>query len=85
LPSSNVIQSAKAVSLVDLKRGLGVVTGNVRADMAAVARRKWNAPVRVGAGNGADTEIISDVSAHDLVVMRPDSALKKGDPLSIGR
>lgn len=41
LPSKNVIQSAKAVSLVDPKRGLGVVTGNVRADMAAVARRKW--------------------------------------------
>jgi pyruvate/2-oxoglutarate dehydrogenase complex dihydrolipoamide dehydrogenase (E3) component len=41
LPSKNVIQSAKAVSLVDSKRGLGVVTGNVRVDMAAVARRKW--------------------------------------------
>src|SRR6266576_4274361 len=40
LPSKNVIQSAKAVSLVDPKRGLGVVTGNVRVDMAAVARRK---------------------------------------------
>src|SRR5918992_3698456 len=35
LPSKNVIQSAKAVSLVDPKRGLGVVTGNVRVDMAA--------------------------------------------------
>ena len=41
LPSKNVIQSAKAVSLVDAKRGLGVVTGNVRVDMAAVAHRKW--------------------------------------------
>jgi len=41
LPSKNVIQSAKAVSLVDPKRGLGVVTGNVRVDMASVARRKW--------------------------------------------
>ncbi len=41
LPSKNVIYSAKAVSLVDPKRGLGVVTGNVRVDMAAVARRKW--------------------------------------------
>lgn len=41
LPSKNVIQSAKAVALVDSKRGLGVVTGSVRADMAAVARRKW--------------------------------------------
>jgi pyruvate/2-oxoglutarate dehydrogenase complex dihydrolipoamide dehydrogenase (E3) component len=41
LPSKNVIQSAKAVSLVDPTRGLGVVTGNVRVDMAAVARRKW--------------------------------------------
>jgi pyruvate/2-oxoglutarate dehydrogenase complex dihydrolipoamide dehydrogenase (E3) component len=41
LPSKNVIHSAKAVSLVDPKRGLGVVTGNVRVDMASVARRKW--------------------------------------------
>jgi pyruvate/2-oxoglutarate dehydrogenase complex dihydrolipoamide dehydrogenase (E3) component len=41
LPSKNVIQSAKAVSLVDPVRGLGVVTGHVRVDMAAVARRKW--------------------------------------------
>jgi pyruvate/2-oxoglutarate dehydrogenase complex dihydrolipoamide dehydrogenase (E3) component len=41
LPSKNVIHSAKAVSLVDPRRGLGVVTGNVRVDMAAVARRKW--------------------------------------------
>src|SRR4051812_29301935 len=40
LPRKNVIHSAKAVSLVDNKRGLGVVTGNVRLDMAAVARRK---------------------------------------------
>jgi pyruvate/2-oxoglutarate dehydrogenase complex dihydrolipoamide dehydrogenase (E3) component len=42
LPSKNVIYSAKAVSLVDPTRGLGVVAGNVRVDMAAVARRKWN-------------------------------------------
>src|SRR5580698_1348676 len=41
LPSKNVIQSAKSVSLVDPKRGLGVVTGAVRVDMAGVARRKW--------------------------------------------
>jgi pyruvate/2-oxoglutarate dehydrogenase complex dihydrolipoamide dehydrogenase (E3) component len=41
LPSKNVIHSAKALSLVDPKRGLGVVTGSVRVDMAAVARRKW--------------------------------------------
>lgn len=41
LPSKNVIHSAKAISLVDPARGLGVVTGNVRVDMAAVARRKW--------------------------------------------
>jgi pyruvate/2-oxoglutarate dehydrogenase complex dihydrolipoamide dehydrogenase (E3) component len=41
LPSKNVIHSAKAVSLVHPTRGLGVVTGSVRADMAAVARRKW--------------------------------------------
>ena len=41
LPSKNVIHSAKAVSLVNPTRGLGVVTGNIRVDMAAVARRKW--------------------------------------------
>ena len=41
LPSKNVIHSAKAVSLVHPTRGLGVVTGNVRVDMAGVARRKW--------------------------------------------
>ena len=41
LPSKNVIHSAKAVSLVHPTMGLGVVTGSVRVDMAAVARRKW--------------------------------------------
>src|SRR5262245_1696726 len=40
LPSKNVIHSAKAVSLVDPKRGLGIVTGNFRVNMAAVVRRK---------------------------------------------
>ena len=40
LPSKNVIFSAKAVSLVDPKLGLGITTGPVRVDMAAVARRK---------------------------------------------
>jgi pyruvate/2-oxoglutarate dehydrogenase complex dihydrolipoamide dehydrogenase (E3) component len=40
LPSKNLIYSAKAVSLVDPKAGLGVVTGPVRVDMAGVARRK---------------------------------------------
>ncbi len=42
LPSKNVIYSAKAVSLVHPTRGLGVVTGPVRVDMAGVARRKWH-------------------------------------------
>jgi pyruvate/2-oxoglutarate dehydrogenase complex dihydrolipoamide dehydrogenase (E3) component len=41
VPSKTVIHSAKAVSLVHPTRGLGVVTGNARVDMAAVARRKW--------------------------------------------
>jgi pyruvate/2-oxoglutarate dehydrogenase complex dihydrolipoamide dehydrogenase (E3) component len=41
LPRKNVIYSAKAVSLVHPTRGLGVVTGSVRVDMAGVARRKW--------------------------------------------
>jgi len=41
LPSKNVIYSAEAVSLVHPTRGLGVVTGSLRVDMAGVARRKW--------------------------------------------
>src|SRR6266481_2728094 len=41
LPSKNVIYSAKAVSLVHPAKGLGVVTGSLRVDMAGVARRKW--------------------------------------------
>src|SRR5262245_8220950 len=40
LPSKNVIYSAKAFSLVHPSKGLGVVTGSVRVDMAGVARRK---------------------------------------------
>jgi pyruvate/2-oxoglutarate dehydrogenase complex dihydrolipoamide dehydrogenase (E3) component len=40
LPSKNVIYSAKAVSLVHPATGLGVVTGEMRVDMAGVARRK---------------------------------------------
>jgi pyruvate/2-oxoglutarate dehydrogenase complex dihydrolipoamide dehydrogenase (E3) component len=40
LPSKNVVYSAKAVSLVNPKTGLGVVTGSLRVDMAGVARRK---------------------------------------------
>src|SRR5262245_15988818 len=40
LPSKNVIYSAKAVSLVHPTRGLGVVTGPMRVDMAGVAHRK---------------------------------------------
>jgi pyruvate/2-oxoglutarate dehydrogenase complex dihydrolipoamide dehydrogenase (E3) component len=40
LPSKNVIYSAKAVSLVDPQRGLGVVTGQLRVNMAGVAQRK---------------------------------------------
>jgi len=40
MPSKNVIYSAKAVSLVDPKTGLGVTTGQLGVDMAGVARRK---------------------------------------------
>jgi pyruvate/2-oxoglutarate dehydrogenase complex dihydrolipoamide dehydrogenase (E3) component len=40
LPSKNVIYSAKAVSLVQPKTGLGVVDGSVRVNMPAVAHRK---------------------------------------------
>ena len=40
LPSKNVIHSAKALSLVDRKFGLGITTGQVRVDMPSVARRK---------------------------------------------
>jgi pyruvate/2-oxoglutarate dehydrogenase complex dihydrolipoamide dehydrogenase (E3) component len=40
LPSKNVIYSAKSVSLVDPKRGLGVTKGQLQVDMPGVARRK---------------------------------------------
>jgi pyruvate/2-oxoglutarate dehydrogenase complex dihydrolipoamide dehydrogenase (E3) component len=40
LPSKNVIYSAKAVSLVDPNRGLGIVRGSVQVDMPGVASRK---------------------------------------------
>src|SRR6478609_3271102 len=40
LPSKNVIYSAKAVSLVHPTKGLGVITGSMRADMTGVVRRK---------------------------------------------
>jgi pyruvate/2-oxoglutarate dehydrogenase complex dihydrolipoamide dehydrogenase (E3) component len=40
LPSKNVIYSAKAVSLVSPKTGLGVTSGQVQVDMAGVASRK---------------------------------------------
>src|SRR6266550_5820155 len=40
LPSKNIIYSAQAISLVHPTKGLGVVTGSVRVDMAGVARRK---------------------------------------------
>src|SRR5580700_7351340 len=40
LPSKNVIYSAKALSLVDPKTGLGVTKGHVEVDMVGVARRK---------------------------------------------
>jgi pyruvate/2-oxoglutarate dehydrogenase complex dihydrolipoamide dehydrogenase (E3) component len=40
LPSKNVIHSAKVVSLVNPKTGLGVTTGEGGVDMAGVARRK---------------------------------------------
>ena len=40
LPSKNVIHSAKAIALVDPKTGLGVATGQLRVDMAGIARRK---------------------------------------------
>jgi pyruvate/2-oxoglutarate dehydrogenase complex dihydrolipoamide dehydrogenase (E3) component len=40
LPSKNVVYSAKALSLVDPKIGLGVTTGDIRVNMPGVARRK---------------------------------------------
>ena len=40
LPSKNVIYSAKAVSLVDPKTGLGVVRGQTQVDMPGVSRRR---------------------------------------------
>jgi pyruvate/2-oxoglutarate dehydrogenase complex dihydrolipoamide dehydrogenase (E3) component len=63
LPSKNVIHSAKAVSLVHPTRGLGVVTGNIRVDMAAVARRKWKmvnelVEVHLGKFNASGAELV---------------------------
>src|ERR1700722_6377556 len=40
LPSKNVVYSAKAISLVDPKTGLGVTSGPFQVDMVGVARRK---------------------------------------------
>jgi len=40
LPSKNVIYSAKAISMVAPKTGLGVTAGDLRVDMPGVARRK---------------------------------------------
>ncbi|HVU90121.1 MAG TPA: FAD-dependent oxidoreductase [Pirellulales bacterium] len=40
LPSKNVIYSAKAISLVNPKTGLGVTKGQIETDMAGVVRRK---------------------------------------------
>ena len=40
LPSKNLVYSAKAVSLAHPKTGLGVLTGDIRVDMAGVIRRK---------------------------------------------
>jgi pyruvate/2-oxoglutarate dehydrogenase complex dihydrolipoamide dehydrogenase (E3) component len=40
LPSKNVVYSAKAVSLVNPKTGLGVVDGSLHVNMPGVARRK---------------------------------------------
>ncbi len=40
LPSKNVVYSAKAISLVDPKTGLGVTSGQIQVDMVGVAGRK---------------------------------------------
>jgi pyruvate/2-oxoglutarate dehydrogenase complex dihydrolipoamide dehydrogenase (E3) component len=63
LPSKNVIYSAKAVSLVHPTRGLGVVTGPARVDMAGVARRKWRmvnelVEIHLGKFKSSGTELI---------------------------
>jgi pyruvate/2-oxoglutarate dehydrogenase complex dihydrolipoamide dehydrogenase (E3) component len=63
LPSKNVIYSAKAVSLVHPTRGLGVVTGPVRVDMAGVARRKRQmvtelVEVHLGKFKGSGAELV---------------------------
>src|SRR5260370_40693304 len=64
LPSKNVIYSAKAVSLVHPTRGLGVVTGSVRVDMAGGARRKWRmvnelAEVHLGKFKASGAELVT--------------------------
>jgi pyruvate/2-oxoglutarate dehydrogenase complex dihydrolipoamide dehydrogenase (E3) component len=63
LPSKNVIHSAKAVALVHPTKGLGVVTGSVHADMAAVARRKRRmvaelAEMHLGNFNASGAELV---------------------------
>src|SRR5262245_12477103 len=40
LPSKNLVYSAKAVALVDPKRGLGVTTGQHQVNMPGVLKRK---------------------------------------------
>src|SRR5262249_52553775 len=63
LPSKNVIYSAKAVSLVHPTKGLGVITGPVRVNMAGVARRKWQmvnelVEMHLGKFKASGTELI---------------------------
>jgi pyruvate/2-oxoglutarate dehydrogenase complex dihydrolipoamide dehydrogenase (E3) component len=63
LPSKNVIYSAKAVSLVHPTKGLGVVSGSLRVDMAGVARRKWQmvnelVEIHLGKFKASGTELV---------------------------
>jgi len=77
LPSKNVIYSAKAVSLVDPGRGLGVVKGSARVDLAGVARRKR----QMVEGRSNCTSTASPV-AEPTCGPRAEAAYSRGDGIN---
>jgi len=82
LPSKNVIYSAKAVSLVHPTKGLGVVTGPLRVDMAGVARRKWqmvNELVEVHLGKFRES------GAELIMTSRRSPSLSSNSPSKLGK
>ena len=78
LPSKNVVYSAKAVSLVDPKRGLGVTTGEFRVDMPGVARRKRRMSSSLLPENiGPQTTSIQPIFPRTLSIQGPLGTRKK--------